>query len=735
MELSNKHNLIEFDDAGNIQILMSPKRKRNYLAKGGCQLFRITLVETYEGTILPGELALTPEMAEEITVRKKENTVRLKFRKLDGLAISVTAKIELADREVRWSLSFQNQTAFAVKEIEYPWFVFRTPLGADAETERFLVPKMDGVLLGNPKLHPWQKDEKGTYTERYWYPGEGKQIPKNLSVQLTAYYDKTEGILIYADDKVGHPKKIGPVLINEDEVDLAPVHLRPEVAGLDFDLEYEVVTQFFEGDWKDAAMLYRDFARTAPWCERTIEEREEIPQWIKDGAFFLSFRLRYQKEKENFLERVPEFVNRWKQVINMPMVAMMCGWEKIGEWAGPDYFPPYGGEERFKKMCDGIKRDGNKAFTFGLSGLKLLIRRRKTKAGDQPELAVDYNGRKKFREAYIHFAALDINGMPIIKSNMDAWDGVHCYACPKTDQAMDQICGASIKMLKEYGVTVQQADQVLGGGTAECYSKKHDHLPGRGIWQVESLKHIYEETRRQCKKINPDFILSEEWISEPYIQHLDIYHCRNYDKPQGGLESVPLFSFLYHQYIPCYAGDWTSFLPTNNTGVYFHGWNFVCGNLPAGSPIDMLKEMENHDPEDADPYILEMAKNACAAFKKNTDFLIKGEMLPTEELKSDKMQIRIEGLDFGFPRPEITVPSVLHMFWKNPTGRVACAAANVSDSEKQITLPIAQYASRIKSISLEVNGERITKKIEIRNGVLELTISPRAAVMVHVNQE
>ena len=34
------------------------------------------------------------------------------------------------------------------------------------------------------------------------------------------------------------------------------------------------------------------------------------------------------------------------------MVAMMCGWEKVGEWAGPDYFPPYGGDERFQKMCE-----------------------------------------------------------------------------------------------------------------------------------------------------------------------------------------------------------------------------------------------------------------------------------------------------------------------------------------------------------------------------------------------
>ena len=53
-------------------------------------------------------------------------------------------------------------------------------------------------------------------------------------------------------------------------------------------------------------------------------------------------------------------------------------------------------------------------------------------------------------------------------------------------------------MLKEYGVIMQQADQVLGGGTSECYNFGHGHPPGRGIWQIESLKKIYDESRKDA---------------------------------------------------------------------------------------------------------------------------------------------------------------------------------------------------------------------------------------------
>lgn len=731
MLLSNADIRLEFDAQGRLLRLENPKSGRNYLTADGCELFRLTLVETFEGRVQPGLLRLTPETAKEVKILQGSNTLQISFLRLDGFAIDVTAEITLEDETALWKLRVKNNTEFAVKEVEYPWFLFCTPLGDAPETERILLPKMDGVLLGNPSLYPWHKNPDGVEEERYWYPGEGKQWPKNLGVQMLAYYDEKEGILLYTADPEGHPKRLGPVLRDESRIDFAPVHLRPETGGLDFSLEYPVVTRFFEGDWQDAALAYREWSKTAPWCAKTVEERAEIPDWVKQGAFFFSFRLRYQKGGEQFLERVPAYVESWKERLKIPMVAMMCGWEKVGEWAGPDYFPPYGGDERFQKMCEKLKEDGNRAFTFGLSGIKLLVRRHQPLSGEQPQLGIDYDARKKFREEWIHSAALDPNGVPYMDSDLDEWDGVHAYACPSTAQAMNQLCGASLKMLKDYGVTVQQADQVLGGGTPCCYSTEHGHTQGWGLWQIKSVQKIYDETRRRCKEIDPDFVLSEEWISEPFIQHLDIYHARNYDKPQGGLESVPLFSFLYHENIPCYAGDWTPFMSINESGVHFHGWNFVCGNLPAGSPIDMLGEFENHPPEDADPKILEMAVHGCAAFLKHTDFLVKGKMLSTKPLDVPKLSMTIKGLDFGVERSEIDLPAVLHMFWEAPDGRRACALANIADQAQTVELPVSDYHTEGRDIFAERNGsDQLEKLVLNTDGTVVLKLAPRDAVMV-----
>lgn len=730
MILQNSYNYIEFDKQGKLLKLVNLKSDRSYLTENGNVLFRLLMVEMKGDRVFPGTFMLTGNMADKVSFEQSENELKIYFEKLDGLCISADVKVTLKEEDVEWEIAIKNATNFAVKEIEYPFFNIKTPIGNDKETERFLVPKLDGILIGNPQRYPWSKDENGSYSQRYWYPGEGKEMPKNACAQLTAYYDIQEGILIYTADPKGHPKKIGPVYDGKDSVDMTIVHLRPEIPKLNFKLEYKTISRFFEGDWKTAADIYKGFANKAPWCSRTISQRNDIPDWIKKGAFFLSFRLRYQKGEEAYLEYVPEYVNKWKKILEIPMVAMMCGWEKIGEWAGPDYLPPYGGKQRFKEMCGLLRKDGNKAFTFGLSGLKLLIRRRIAKRGEQAELSVDFDGRQKFEEEYKTSAAVDIYGIPILDSNIDKWDGIHGYACPNTGQAKKQICGISLKLLKEYGVIMQQADQVLGGGTTECYSMEHGHPPGRGLWQIESLQKIYDETRKEGKLIDKDFVLSQEWISEPFIQHLDIYHGRNYDKPQGGLESVPLFSYLYHQYIPCYAGDWTSFLPTNQTGVYFHGWNFVCGNLPAGSPIDMLREMQNHEPEEADLKIVEMAKNACREFLLNTEFLIEGQMIKSEELQVSHMEILIEGLDFGFERKVISVPQVLHAFWKSPQGEVACALANVSENELKIEIPLGKYMPKINSVYIEQNGIREEKRRRIRDGVLALDIPARTAMMI-----
>ena len=229
MILENIHCLLQFDDRGNLLALVSKSSGRNYIVKDGCSLFRLTMTEIIENRVMPGTLALTGDMAEQIDFIQQSQCLEIDYRNLDGMPVTVKCTIGFMDEEIHWNILIENKTRFAVSEIEYPVLLFKPYLGLNAESERILLPKMDGILLGNPELHPWEDTNAEIVAERYWYPGEGKQKPNNLAVQMTAYYDEKEGILIYAADTDGYPKKMGPIYYKNKFIDLSPVHLRPEI--------------------------------------------------------------------------------------------------------------------------------------------------------------------------------------------------------------------------------------------------------------------------------------------------------------------------------------------------------------------------------------------------------------------------------------------------------------------------------------------------------------------------
>jgi hypothetical protein len=740
--LQNDGLEIEFGACGEVCHLVDRNIGRDYIAKPGKRqrpLFVLHCVEMLHGRILPGEIPLASFLADSVIVAESEQMLSFGFRGIDGRDLDVSCLVTLEAEEpfVGFHLKLRSGAPVAIRSIEFPFLALTPQLGLSLDDDRILLPKEDGQLLGNPSYLAWEREGCRGDDQRYFYPGEGRESPQGLSAQLLAYYDGGGGLYIATHDGAGNVKKLGPIWRHgegEDNIDFTPVHWFPEVACDSLEIPYETVAGFFSGNWQDAADIYKRWALGQPWCSRRLADRADIPGWIKNGAFFINFRLRFQEGGDSFLDRVPEFLNRWQVAIGAPLVAMMCGWEKIGEWAGPDYFPPYGGHERFWRMCRALRKLGIRPFPFGLSGLKLLLRRKITAASPQPELEIDYDAWETFTGDYADSAVREIGGGVLLDSQVDTWDGIHAYACVATDQARSQLHGASLHLVETYGVQVSQADQVLGGSTPACYSPSHGHDPGRGAWQVEALRRIYDDTRRDCKNIDPDFALSQEWISEPFIQALDIYHGRNYDQPRG-LVGVPLFSYLYHEFLPCYGGDWMSFLPDNPCGVYYHAVNLVNGNLPAGCPQSMFASVRNTFPEDADPAILRMARNAAAVFLAFPEFFAVGEMQRTSALEVPTVTVRFIGLPFGWTRRPLTVPSVLHGGWKSPAETIAYVFANISTDTQSFPFRVESRVSEGPvALSLSMNGQKeesMASAVRLPQ-IVNLTLDPQDAVLLVV---
>lgn len=742
--LQNEGIFIGFAGSGAVTQLVDKRNGRNYIASlppYGRPLFRLFLSEADGERILPGELELDSLLAEsrEVDLDQRNGTLTWRFARIDGLPLDVECQVRILAEQPfsEWTIRVNNATGLAVREIEYPVMHVVYQLGDSAHDDRILVPKHDGHLVGNPDLAPWEGDGILRDNMRYLYPGEGRSVPSGMSAQLIAYYDHDGGLYLATHDDRGRPKRLGPTVVRKDGrtcYDFSPAHLFPEIPGESVETEYRTVIGFFAGDWQSAADIYKQWAVKAPWCVRTISERDDIPDWVKKGAFFFNFRLRHQTDGERFLERVPEYLANWRRTLNIPLVAMMCGWEKVGEWTGPDYFPPFGGDDRFRNMCDDMKRIGIRPFPFGLSGLKLAIRKKIPRSVSQPELAVDYDARRKYENEYRVHAATNQDGEVILESRLNSWDGLHAYACPATEQARKQLYGASMTLVRDYGAQVSQADQLFNGATTECYDVSHGHPPGRGVWQVDAIRGIYRDIRQDGKQADADFVLSQEWQSELFLQNLDIYHCRNYDQPRG-LMGVPLFAYLYHEYLPSYGGDWNSFLSDNTNGVYAHAANFVNGNMPAGCPQSMFEMTRNVEPEEADDLILSMAVNTSSLFARFPEFLIMGKMLNTPPLQVEGENIRFVGVVFGFAKGELTVPSVLHRAWQAPDGRVAYAMANVTRQPRTFFLNVQPYTvTGIVDLVLHVNADErqvAAAAVELPYSI-EISLAAGAAALLEI---
>ena len=215
-------------------------------------------------------------------------------------------------------------------------------------------------------------------------------------------------------------------------------------------------------------------------------------------------------------------------------------------------------------------------------------------------------------------------------------------------------------------------------------------------------------------------------MSELFIQHLDICHARVFDEPRG-IGGIPLFAYLYHEYMPCYGGDWSSQLSDNTCGIYNHAANFVFGSLPAACPQTMTKSMKNEPLSNCDPAILKMGKNCCGLHCRFPQYLIGGKMLPFHELPVPKITVSYAGLNFsGWKKAEGRHPAVLFCRWEAPDKSRACVCANISSQAQ--TFPIS-FSSSVKEALLWRNDEPL-EKLTVTDGVATITLLPQDAAVI-----
>jgi hypothetical protein len=105
------------------------------------------------------------------------------------------------------------------------------------------------------------------------------------------------------------------------------------------------------------------------------------------------------------------------------------------------------------------------------------------------------------------------------------------------------------------------------GVPTHCYAANHAHPPGAGKAITQAYVSLFEESQRRASQARGAYVpIGTECVSEPFVGCLDLYYARNagfnldmevfpYVRdltwlPDGRMEIVPLFPFIYQEYGP-----------------------------------------------------------------------------------------------------------------------------------------------------------------------------------------
>ena len=511
----------------------------------------------------------------------------------------------------------------------------------------------------------------------------GGRYPGRIAMQMVAVYNDDAGLYVATHDAGQHVKEfaIGPMGGVSQTPVLSVSHLPASSPGQDVQISYDTVLGVFHGDWYDAADVYKAWATRQWWCRKKLWERD-IPGWMHSGfgVFQMSNYHIPELKLNHSVRQIADTVNDVGKDCESPLLALIFNWEGGGGWTGPiGFFPPREGEDAFRDAMARLRAAGNHGFVYITGGcwyLKLPY--------DPP-----FSSWSEFEAEARPHSIKGEDGETCINvwRNYGGWESARL--CPHTAYTQELTASLLVRCL-ELGCSVVQIDNFPCGGSEACYDSTHGHVPGHGPWWSQGWAEVLAEARRRGKECNPDCAISTEGVCENFIPYLDMYDHRagnmeyfgHYGPglPMGG-ETIPLFNYVYNQYI----GSYCAAMPECNRPEVLYwtrcfGKALVQGVVPTGG-------WYFPEPDALNPITLGFYQKVIRATAHECwPYLMFGEMLRPAPIEVPRvtssyckfvLDAATHRMDPG-QRHEVEDSAVLHSAWRGRDGSIATVFVNVS---------------------------------------------------------
>lgn len=496
--------------------------------------------------------------AESVSLRQEETeqavTVHIAFEKIAhmDLHVWVTVRCPKEESMTYWSYRLQNDTGLRLEWLEFPRVsVPNDFLAAGGESTLFW-PMAEGCLVEDAALRNrtgFRYRPIGVQSDGYigLYPGP-------VPMQFMAYCSPKGSLYFAAHDPYANLKTVEYDMDDGANAVRLEYRLFPGAVQGAYTLPYEMVLGVFDGDWYAAAERYRSWLESSgAHLPPKISENDQLPEWMERSPVVALYPVRGTKDTGDMtpnqyfpLENSLPYIDQLQQQLQSTIMALPMHWEGTAPWAPPYVWPPFGGEEAFKRFIDKLHEKGNLAGVY-CSGIGWTT---------QSVLVPSYQTKELYEQEHMDEVMCQTPTGDIVQSHIIGYPIRYGYdMCPANEKVGDIVVREVEKIASSGCDYAQFFDQNLGGNSCLCYAKGHGHPAAPGKWQGDSMIHIFQKVEEALRQMGSKMIIGcEEAAAEPFIGYLPFNDLR-FNAGFAFSKPVPAYGYVFHEYINNFMGN------------------------------------------------------------------------------------------------------------------------------------------------------------------------------------
>ena len=581
------------------------------------------------------------------------------------IRVNLNGVLDDAEPFVRWSVRVDNPSRQRLSTVQFPYVTAAPAIGSPHD-DFIVAPACPGVLIENPAKE-WPAD----YSLQLSFPGD-------QSAQFLSYQDRAAGAYIASMDTIGYGRQLS---INKrtDGFLLCQDYRLHDSRPMQWKSPYDVAFGVTSGTWQKTADIYKRWAVHQPWCARTLTQRDDTPESWKRGPCIHTVEMRTYDKKTggcngSYYPKLREHLRLFREKIDGPVVPILTGWENHRRWTAGDSFPVFDATNAGRVLGQ-ICQDGFSPTAY-FSGMYYTYQNEGVDGSPVP-------GAEHYTNSFVIDRKTGKPKTYVFDESRSGrlWKRHSYRFCPAAP-GTKIFFHSMIDKAHALGIDIIQIDQSLGVGDA-CYSTAHGHQPGVGPYQSQAYHDLLDDINQYGRSLSPDFMLLFEEPHEELIPYLDGFLTREYRERwwyhgDPGAKSLPVFTYLYHEYAIVYGGEGPHLsVEKDNTIVREMAINLVTGKTPAASVWMFQSTMAAAHSDQ-----IKMLRNHSHLMKTEAGrFLMLGRMLHSLELDVPSVVFQIKNKPFEDR-------AVLTSSWQSPEGNVGHCLVNITDANQPVQLQL-----------------------------------------------